>query len=164
MKSINGVGRRILSRVLSALVYFRRGHATYGAIGIQFTNYVLLLSIFLSQHGIQLSLSLLLAVLTILLYIISMIFLGRHDFRKGQFVKEAYLVARNNPIQLKTIELSLATSLVVAELAKSMGLSEAANKIMRIRSELSREVGLALPECLDDKKEGAMSLADKYRP
>ena len=130
----------VVQKILRYITYFRRGHSLYGSYLIQLANFMMLVSIYLhTVIGVESSLTLM---LIIPMYVAVATVAGWLDFRKGQHVVESVIAARNNPVTVKTIELSLRTSKVVAELARRMNMHETYVEIMRKRNELARLIGV----------------------
>ena len=120
------------------MTYMRRGHSLYGAYMLQLANFTMIVSLYLHvTAGVD---ALTVIPLVIPAYLAAATVLGYVDFKRGQFVVESLIAARYNPVQLRSIELALYTSLALAELAERAGLRELAEEIRRRRENLARTI------------------------
>ncbi len=128
----------MVRQLLTLLTYMRRGHSLYGAYILQLANFAMILSLYLHvAAGVD---ALIAVPLVIPAYLVAATLLGYLDFRRGQFVVESLIAAKYNPVQLRSIELALYTSLALAELAERAGLKELADEIRRRRESLAKTI------------------------
>lgn len=103
-------------------VYFRRGHAMYGSMTLQFINFSSVMLLLAINLGVSPGTGVALAGGMLASYIAAMIILGKLDFKRGQFQEEIAITVRMNPLVKSQIELGMANVSVLMDVAKRLGI------------------------------------------